>query len=96
MLDIRLSIRTAEEAEDCLPDLRAKIMSSGISDQEQTFLLDAVTSTVETWRRQMSMPHTMALKADKKFEGHGYKVALSVRPRTAGLMTVIKRMLGRA
>jgi hypothetical protein len=96
MLDIRLNIRTTAEAEDCLPDLRAKIMSSGISDQEQTFLLDAVTSTVETWRRQMSMPHTMTLKADKKFEGHGYKVALSVRPPTAGLMTVIKRMLGRA
>jgi hypothetical protein len=96
MLDIRLSIRTSDEAEDCLPDLRAKIMSSGISDQEQTFLLDAVTSTVETWRHQMSMPHTIAMKADKKFEGQGYKVELSVRPPTSGLMAAIKRVLGRA
>jgi hypothetical protein len=44
MLDIRLNIQTSKEAEGCLPDLRAKIMSSGISDQEQTFLLDTITS----------------------------------------------------
>src|SRR4051794_37097292 len=95
MLDVRLRIANSKEAEDFLPDLRAKIMASGLSDREKTFLLEAVTSTVDVWRHQMSQPYTTAMKADKKFEGQGYRVVLSARPPNAGVLNAIKRMLGR-
>jgi hypothetical protein len=95
MLDISVRVRNSREADDCLPDLRAKILAGGVPDHEQTFLLDAVTSTMELWSQQMSQPYATAMKADKEFEGEGYKVVLSVRPSTGGFIGAIKRMFGR-
>jgi hypothetical protein len=94
MLRLSITIRKADEARMSIEKLRAELEKSDIPTETKSFLTNAAGETLELWRTQLTRPNTKFLKADRVFEGNGYRVVLKARSKPAGIVGLLKRSLG--
>jgi hypothetical protein len=93
MFRASLTVRTADEASSSIERLRALLAKSDISGTSRSFLIDAARETFEFWRAQLARPNTKSLKAERIFEGSGYRIVLKVRSKS-GIIGLLRRTLG--
>lgn len=94
MFRASFTVRTADEASSSIERLRASLGKSDVPGALKSFLIDAASETLELWRSQLARPNTKALKADKTFEGSGYRIVLKVRANSVGIIGLLRRTLG--
>jgi hypothetical protein len=56
-------------------------------------LIDAARETLELWRSQLARPNTKLLKAERIFEGSGYRIVLKVRSKS-GIIGLLRSTFG--
>lgn len=96
MLNLKLRVGSAEEAEARLPKLLSDIGLSAIPEPDKAYLLDAVRTTMTTWQAQMFLQHAQSMRAERNFEGNGYRIVLTASPANRGFVAKIARLLRRA
>jgi hypothetical protein len=93
MFRASLTVRTAEEARLSIERFRASLDKSDIPATSKSFLSDAARETLELWRSQLARPNTKLLKAERIFEGSGYRIVLKVRSKS-GIVGLLRRAFG--
>lgn len=93
MFRASLTVRTADEASSSIKRLRASLDKSEIPGTSKSFLIDATRETLELWWAQLDGPNTKSIKAERIFEGSGYRIVLKVRS-TSGIIGLLRRALG--
>jgi hypothetical protein len=92
MFRASLTVRTADEARLLIERLRLSLDKSDIPGTSKSFLIDAAHETLELWRAQLARPNTRSLKAERIFEGSGYRIVLKVRSKS-GIVGLLRRAL---
>ena len=77
-----------------IDELSVTLEQSDLPRELKVFLVDAVRETLGLWQTQLARPQTRSLKAEKVFEGGGYKIVLKVRPKSTGIVGRLQRALG--
>lgn len=94
MFRASLTVRTADEARSAIEKLRASLDKSDVPGTSRSFLIDGARETLDLWRAQMARPSTKSLKAERIFEGSGYRIVIKVRSSRRSIMGLVRKAFG--
>jgi hypothetical protein len=60
-----------------------------IEARDAAFLQEQVIMTIQQFEKQLGLPNTKTYRADRVFQGNGYRVTISVNPPRGFLAKII-------
>lgn len=94
-MTLKLDLRIANAEDAARERMRggAAIESSGLPDATKAFLTDQLETNLVIFERQLSLK-SGSMKADKLFEGDGYRISVRVNQGGGGLIASLRQKLG--
>lgn len=87
-------LRSSNDAREALGSLDAELRNTGLPPETEHFLREQLATTLDQFERQLSPELVRTIKADRVFEGDGYKVTVRVRHNVSGIVERLKSFLG--
>jgi|GEM_PF-4478349 len=84
----------SKDIEPTISELETEIDQSNLAPYSANFLKEQIETTLLQFRRQLDTEEVRRIKADRLFEGDGYKVILRLRSGQLSPIDKIKKFIG--